>query len=260
VGATLEGSGLDRFIKYAGPLIGIVTAALSLFIAVTSVQTNRTLNDTRASVEELNLTSKTADLSARVVAEFGAQNAGEFASMLEQRLPPIEFLDAELQRQLTTGSLDWKEKRHLMTGSAETGLYLRQVVYVKLANLGKAAADDLRLVVRKKDFNESRGTQVTRYGSLDTQGPDWVDATLPLSALMERSPQTEGMRTVVLVPLAQVSGGEFYFGRVMVPVKLVWRDRLIDREQVVELNIARESALNSQLQSAILGRSVSAAR
>ena len=134
---------MDRFIKYAGPLIGIATAALSLFIAVMSFETNRTLNVTRASIEELNQTSKMADLSARVVAEFGAQNAGEFAATLEQRLPPVEFLDAQLQRQLTAGSQDWKEKRHLMTGSAETGLYLRQIVYVKLTNLGKTAAENL---------------------------------------------------------------------------------------------------------------------
>ena len=77
---------------------------------------------------------------------------------------------------------------------------------------------------------------------------------------MERSPQTLGMRTDVIVPLAQVSGGEYYFGRVLVPVKIVWRDGLLDCEQVVELDVARESTLNSQRDSAILGRSVSTSK
>ena len=89
-------------------MIGIATAALSLFIAVTSFETNRTLNVTWASIENRIKTSKMADLSAPVVAEFGAQNAGEFAATLEQRLPPVEVprrpvAEAAYRGQLRTG-------------------------------------------------------------------------------------------------------------------------------------------------------------
>src|SRR5262249_43161141 len=152
----------------------------------------------------------------------------------------------------------WKIGNNLMTGHAPTGLYLRQIVTLKLTSLGKTAATSLRLLVRMRDFAEQGpGTQVKRYGTLDTQTAGWSEHPLPLSPLMELSAETRNMRTQVLIPLAQVSGGEYYFGRVLVPTKLLWMDERLGHEQSIELNVANESALDNQLYSAILGISTS---
>lgn len=249
------GNPLDTLIKYLGPLLGMATAALSLYIAFSTRETNERLATTKAEVEKLNLASTQYDLAARVIHEFGAQNAREFSATYAQKRPPVEVPDAELRRQLVDGVGRWKDGNNLMTGSAINGLYLRQIVYLKLSSMGKTAVTDLRLVVRQKDFDEKLGTQVKRYGLLNTSG--WTETTLPLSGLMEASAEARSMRTQVLIPLAQVSGGEYFFGRVLVPVKLLWKDKRLGRDDSLELNVANESTLDNQLHSAILGRSTS---
>src|SRR5262249_22615109 len=187
------------------------------------------------------------------------QNAREFAATFEQKKIEVDIPDADLRKQLVDGVGRWKGGNNLMTGHAPTGLYLRQIVTLKLTSLGKTAATSLRLLVRVRDFAEQGpGTHVNRYGALDTQTAGWSEHTIALTQLMELSPETRNMRTQVLLPLAQVSGGEYYFGRVLVPTKLLWKDERLGREQSVDLNVANESALDNQLHSAILGISVSA--
>jgi hypothetical protein len=114
--------------------------------------------------------------------------------------------------------------------------------------------------LRNRDFGFSQnGTQVKRYRLLDTDG--WAERELRLPNPMELSPETRVMPSELLIPLAQVSGAEYYFGRVFVPVKLLWKDeRLGGGDRVLEFDLARESALDNQLDSAILGKSTGGSR
>lgn len=247
---------LDTFIKYAAPLLAIATAGLSFYVAITTRETNQRLAATQAASSELKLNSERYDLAPRLVAELGAQNAAEFAATVRQQQMPMKVLDAALESQLVEGSKNWAAGRHLMTGAGPTGLYLRQIVYVKLSNLGKTATSDLKLVVRQKDFGlTGNGTQLKRYGELDTQGDGWTEHSLPVSDLMEQGAGDQGMATKLLIPLAQVSGGEYYFGRVLVPVKLVWTDKRQGKADELPVRVAQSSALDNQLMSAILGMS-----
>ncbi len=63
------------------------------------------------------------------------------------------------------------------------------------------------------------------------------------------------MPTSVFVPLAQISGGEYYFGRVFVPVKLLWNDKRRGKPDDLAVRVGQYSALDNQLMSAILGMS-----
>jgi hypothetical protein len=254
----VAGNALDQFIKYMAPLLGIATTALSLYIAVASRETNDKLASAKADLDKLTLASTQYDLGARVIPEFGAQNAREFSATFEQKKLPVDIPDAALRHQLVDGVGRWKGGNNLMTGAGATGLYLRQIVTLKLTSLGKTAATDLRLVVRMKDFDDKGpGTHGKRYGVLETSDSGWSEHALSLTPLMEQSPATQGMRTQILIPLAQVSGGEYYFGRILVPIKLLWKDERLGREQFLDLNVANESALDNQLHSAILGISTS---
>ncbi len=177
---------LDTLMKYAGPLLGIATAALSLYIAITTRETNEKLAETQAASGQFKLDSDRYDLAPRLVAELGAQNAAEFAATVLRQKIPVKVLDATQANQFLEGGEAWGKGRQLMTGTSTTGLYLRQVVYIKLTNLGKTATSDLKLVVRQKDFGFTRnGTQVKRYGEMDTQGDGWTERTLDVPDLME---------------------------------------------------------------------------
>lgn len=250
---------LDAVIKYAGPLLAIATAGLSLYVALAMRETNQKLAETQAAASELKLNSERFDLAPRIVAELGAQNAAEFAASVRDQRIPLKVPDATLERQLADGSKDWGTGQRLMTGEATTGLYLRQIVYVKLTNLGKTPTSGLKLVVRQKDFPISRdGTQVKRYGELDTQGEGWIERTLDITPeLMEQGAEAHGMATRLMLPLAQVSGGEYYFGRVLVPVKLTWTDKKQGKADELAVRVSQSSALDNLLMSAILGKSTS---
>ncbi len=252
---------LDSFIKYAAPLLAIATAGLSFYVALTTRETNQRLAATQAASNELKLNSDRYELAPRLVAEMGAQNAAEFAATVRQQQMPMKVLDAALESQLVEGSKNWAAGRHLMTGAGATGLYLRQIVYLKLTNFGKTATSDLKLVVRQKDFGlAGNGTQVKRYGELDTQGAGWTELTLPVPDLMEMGAGAQDPATRLLIPLAQVSGGEYYFGRVLVPVKLMWTDRRQGKAEELPVRVAQASALDNQLMSAILGMSTTTPR
>lgn len=249
---------LDTFIKYAAPLLAIATTGLSLYVAITTRETNQRLAAAQAASSELKLNSERYDLAPRLVVELGAQNAAEFAAGVRQRQMPMKVLDATLESQLVEGSRNWSLGRHLMTGAGATGLYLRQIVYVRITNFGKTATSELKLVVRQKDFGlTGNGTQVKRFGELDTQGDGWTEHTLAVPDLMEQGAESQGLASRLLIPLAQVSGGEYYFGRVLVPVKFVWTDKRQGKVEEMPVRVAQASALDNQLLSAILGMSTS---
>lgn len=262
----------DAILKNASIILGLISTGIGIFVAVTTLATNRQLDEIkRATAAAESRTKKIEservatdlqvanfDRAARIEIELGASNANEFATNYLDRTLKFEIPDPKMQEQLAYHAPRWKTRNGLMTGKATDGLFLRQVVWLRLTNLGKGPARDIRVLVRQKDFDNLAGTDAENYVDLDTGKAGWVDGQLPLSSLMESG--TRDMRTQVRIPLAHVSGGRRFYGRIFIPVKVVWKDERLGKDGSLDIHIASESLLRTTLGSAILGKSETAAK
>jgi hypothetical protein len=256
------GSRWDGVVKNASVLLGLLSTLLTIFIASTSYSTNRTILaiqaknlETESKLKAAELRNKSYDDAPRVEPEIGVFNARAFATSYREQKVKVEWLDVDMRDQFERYVAEWNVGNRLMTGASARGLFLRQVVWLRLTNLGKTPARELRLLVRQRDFDNTAGGVAEAYDILNTAGPGWSERQLKLSSLMESGQETRNLRTRILMPLAHVSGGSKYFGRVFVPVKVLWKDERMGEESSVNITVASESTLKNDLGSAILGRS-----
>jgi hypothetical protein len=254
---------MDGVLKNASIVLGLVSTLLTVFVATTSYSINRAMSKLQSQnaaldgeLKKATLTNTTYDAAARVVADFGVFNAREFAANYREQKVLVWWGDNETRDQFEQYVNSWTTGNRLMTGASASGLFLRQVVWLRLTNLGKTPALNPRLLVKYRDFDNQAGGTAEPYDQMQTARPGWMDKEVTLSSLMESGADTHSMRTHVLVPLAHVAGGNKYFGRVFVPVQVVWHDDRLNKPGRLEINVAGESMIRNALGSAVLGRSI----
>lgn len=258
VDASLSTGKGHRTLALLTAAVSIATGGMMLYVVTATREANISLVKTEAALATVNLASSEYDLAARVVHQLGAQNAAEFAAILDKPSSMLKFFDDVLEKQLRNGAGFWAKKERLMTGEARSGLYLRQIAFIKLKNLSRRTpATKLKLVYMTRDFRASPGEFVDApYGTpSNLAGAGWVKGEIELPTLMEVSAETQGMQNEVLIPLAEVSGAHYHIGRVFVPLTLHWTDERLGKERDIVFDFFTEVALANQLRSAILGKS-----
>jgi hypothetical protein len=148
----------DSLIKSAGLIVGIVSAVITIYVALTTYEINQRIGKAQADNVERDRTIKDAliereqhENASRLVHEFGATNAKGFALGYLQEKTKYEWLDLQLRSNIESYVELWKQGRHLMTGSREDGILLRQVAWIRIANIGKRTADNVRISALVRD-------------------------------------------------------------------------------------------------------------
>ena len=256
----LMSTAIGVFVAVKTQLISTATGAIDSKVQQTQSQTaaiDEKLRQQDLQLKALDARNKTWDSSARVVAEWRVMNANEFALALERGTLRLAWLDPALQQQLTESAKVWKGHGHLMGRTADDGLLLRQVVCLRLMNIGTGPAAKVTLLAHLRDFNGADGgvdggTLPKLKASLQDQTPQ----ELNLGQLMEIAQETRNLTTQLLVPVAQVVGSQRYVGRVVMPLRLQWHDERQDKPGSLDIDVS-DPQLADRLTSALLGRSTS---
>lgn len=257
---------LDKSIGYITALLGIVSTALSIFIAVTALSINERVNELQMANLVLDEKIKMIDLvlkeneakssqfenSVRLEAEFRIFNANAFASNYREKGMRIVWLDKKIQSDVENWLGEWINGNNLMTGTSGSGLFARQVVCLRVINAGKVPARKIRLITKQSNFDNKTGKFAQPYYEIDTKESTWQITETKIGDLVEDS-QKELLKTQMLIPLAHVSGSNRYFGRVFIPLELVWDDGVQGKPGKMSIDVQSDSSLKSDLESSILG-------
>lgn len=259
--STSKMDSVDRYVKSVGLVLGVVSAAITVYVAVTTYKINQRLQQTQAenaerdrSLKDIQLTRDKLDNSVRLGYEFGVSNAKAFALDYLQEKSRFDWIDPTLRANIEAYVEPWKTGRRLMTGTHESGVFLRQIVWIRVANTGKRPAKDIRIQAFVKDFNNENGTLAGTINELRNSIKDGKEVEYTLPALMEASSSSLGMRTATAFPLLHVSGSTRFFGRIVLPTKISWKDAMTDASHSIDIDYHRETLLLNSVGSAVLGR------
>jgi hypothetical protein len=256
----------DKYIGYIATLLGILSTGLGLFIAITTISINQRVNELQATnlklderLKNLDLVSKQNELinskfsnSVRIEAEFRIFNANAFASNYKEKSMRIVWIDAPIQSDIEKWLGDWINGNKLMTGASKDGLFARQVVCLRIINAGNTPARKIKLVVKQASFDNGKGEFRKPYYAVDTEELIWQNKVIEIGDLAEPS-QRELLKTQMLIPIAHISGGNRYFGQVIIPLELTWLDERQNKTEKMSINVKSDTTLKSDLESSILG-------
>ena len=266
---------LDDRLKTLGLVLAALSTVLGLFVAVKTqvisaatsqidsqvkeTQARTAAIDEKLKAQDLRLKTldernKTWDSSVRMVTQWHVMNANEFARGLEDGSLNIAWADPKLETLLREAALRWKRHRELMGRGSDDGLLLRQVICLRLLNIGKSSADKLRLLAHVRDFDNERGGQGGMFSEMKARVQGDAPQQLQLGRLMERSQDTKDLPTELVIPVAHVLGSQRYVGRVVVPVGLAWVDERQSKEGSLDISVD-DPQLKNRLSSADLGMS-----
>jgi hypothetical protein len=260
----------------ASVLLGIVATALGIFISlrthIISEQTQNILakindlevinKDLDNKLKKLEVEQKSQEIEkskSRIEKEFLVLNAKVLANRIDAKNVRIIWPDQEIQDDMMLFVNSWREANKLMLGSSQRGLFLRQVVCLRLINYGGAPARNVVVTISKKSFsNTDEGDVLNQpYYKINTGG--WTEKSIPIQDLMEKDFEDK-LKTEILIPLAHISrrgDGYFrYFGSMAVPVKVTWHDNqdVPKKPYSFQIDVSQESILKSDLDF-ILGTS-----
>ncbi|TBR58833.1 hypothetical protein B4U84_23425 [Westiellopsis prolifica IICB1] len=260
----------------ASVLLGIVATALGILISlrthIISEQTqnilakineleviNKDLNNKFKKLEIVQKSQEIEKSKSRIEKEFLVLNAKVLANRIDAKNVRIIWPDQEIQNDMMSFVRFWRGANKLMLGSSQKGLFLRQVVCLRLINYGGTPARNVVVTISKKNFNNSDTGDVLEqpYYKINTSG--WAEKNISIQDLMEKDFEDK-LKTEILIPLAHISrrdDGYFrYFGSMAVPVKVTWYDNqnVPEKPYSFQINVSQESILKSDLDF-ILGTS-----
>jgi hypothetical protein len=227
----------DKSLGYIAALLGILSTGLSIFITITTVSINQRINELQTTnleldkkLKEIDITLKERELinsrfnnSVRLEAEFRIFNANAFASNYKEKSMRIVWLDSTIQGDIEKWLGDWINGNKLMTGESKNGLFARQVVCLRIINAGNTPARKIKLIAKQANFDNKKGEFGKPYYVVDTEKSIWQNTIIEIGDLAEPS-QRELLKTQMLIPIAHISGSNRYFGQVVIPLELTWRD------------------------------------
>jgi len=262
--ATERSSIADRFDSYtksAGLAIGLISAAITAYVAIVTYRINQQLLSFQVQNAERDKSIKDAQIlrdqmenSVRLGYELGVSNAKAFALDYGQQKSRFEWVDATLRRDMEQYVEPWSSGRRLMTGTRESGVFLRQVVWIRVANMGKRPAEDVQVHALVKDFDNQNGQSAVPIDKLKANVREWREQVYKLPALMEASGPAPSMRTSAAFPLMHVSGSTQFYGRVVLPTKITWRNAASGTTHTIDIDLEKETLLLNSVGSAVLGR------
>ena len=230
-GQTLE----DR-LKLAGLMLGLASTALGVFVAFKAqwiagatgeidAQVKATQADAvriQKQLAEQDLSRKRWENSVRLATQWHVMNANEFAQSHDNPGFNLAWVDEGLQQQLTKAASDWKGHARLMARDTNDALLLRQVISLRLLNVGASPAKRLRLLAHVREFNVASsgpGGVGGLYSELRRTGNTEPPQEFKLGELMEAGMEQRRLITELVIPVAHAVGSQRYVGRVLIPVK-----------------------------------------
>lgn len=258
----------DR-LKFAGLVLGLASTALGVFvafkaqwIAAATGEIDTQVKATQAEaariqkqLAEQDLNRKKWESSARLVLRWEVMNANEFALTHDAPNTQLAWVDDALQQQLSAAAADWKRHAKLMARDSNDALLLRQVITLRVLNLGTSPAKRLRLLAHVREFNvpsSGPGGVGGLFGELRQRAGNEPAQEFKLGELMEAGQEQRHLMTEMLIPVAHAVGSQRYVGRVLVPLKLVWFDERQGREESLDIEV-NDPLLARRLRSADLG-------
>ncbi|MDC6168218.1 hypothetical protein [Paucibacter sp. XJ19-41] len=257
---------LDERLKSLGLVLGLISTGLGVFVAIKTnfIATVTSEIDTQvkearnrstlleAELRQLELKNKAFENSVRLVAEWQVLTANDFARGMDEGLLNLVWLDDQQEQQMRDAAKAWKAHYHLMSRAADQSLLLRQVVCLRLMNVGNTPATELRLLAHQRDFDAQRGGQGGLYSAM-TASFQGEPKPHGLGQLMEPAQQSQRLSNEILIPVAHVVGSQRYVGRLILPVRLLWKDPRQQREGQMEIRID-DPRLANKLRSGDLGQ------
>lgn len=260
---------LEDRLKLAGLILGLVSTALGVFVAFKaqwlSVATGQIDAQVRATqvdaariqkqLAEQDLSRKKWENSVRLTTQWHVMNANEFAQSHDNPGFNLAWVDEGLQQQLTKAALEWKRHARLMARDTNEALLLRQVISLRLLNVGPSPAKRLRLLAYVREFNVASsgpGGVGGLYSELHSRGSAEAPQEFKLGELMEAGMEQRRLITELVIPVAHAVGSQRYVGRVLVPVKLIWFDERQGKDESMDIEV-NDPVLARRLKSADLG-------
>lgn len=255
----------DRF-KSVALALGVVSTALGLFVAVKAQFIDKTLGETKQSTDAIQrklqdqelqlkaqeLKTKAWDTSARLVLQWHVMTANEFARSMEDPASKIVWPDLVLRQQIAAAAPSWRTRAHLMGRAEDDGLLLRQIICLRLLNIGNSPAQKLVMQTSALEFGgQQQGEPANLYGELASDQGEALE--LNLGNLMDAGQRAHGLITEIVIPLAHVVGSRRYVGRVLLPSSVTW----VDERQGTNGNLSidpRDTFLSNRLMGGDLGR------
>jgi hypothetical protein len=263
------GKSLEERLKLAGLLLGLLSTALGVYVAFKAqwiaaatgeidTQVRATQADAariQKQLAEQDLNRKKWESSVRLVAQWHVMNANEFAQGYDNPGFNLAWVDEGLQRQLTDAAAEWKRHAKLMARDSNDALLLRQVISLRLLNIGSSPAKRLRLLAHVREFHvpsSGPGGVGGLYGELHQRGSAEAAQEFKLGELMESGQEQRRLLTEMVIPVAHAVGSQRYVGRVLVPMKLLWFDERQGKEDSLDIEV-NDPVLARRLKSADLG-------
>lgn len=260
---------LEDHVKLSGLVLGLASTALGVFVAVKAqwlavatseidAQVRATQADAtriRDQLAQQDLNRKKWENSVRLTTQWHVMNANEFALNHDNPGFNLAWVDAGLQQQLTQAALDWKRHARLMARDTNDALLLRQVISLRLLNIGSSPAKRLRLLAYVREFNVASsgpGGVGGLYSELRRPGGTEPPQEFRLGELMEAGLEQRRLVTELVIPVAHAVGSQRYVGRVLVPVKLIWFDERQGKDDSMDIEV-NDPLLARRLKSADLG-------
>lgn len=255
----------DRF-KSVALALGVASTALGLFVAIKTQFIDKTLGETKQGTDAIQkklqdqesqlkaqeLKTKTWDTSARLVMQWHVMTANEFARSIDDPASKIVWPDLVLRQQIASVAPSWRTRAHLMGRAEDNGLLLRQIICLRLLNIGNGPAQKLVMKTSALEFTgKQQGEAASVYGELAADKGEALE--LNLGNLMDAGQQAHGLTTEIVIPLAHVVGSRHYVGRVLIPTSITW----VDERQGTNGNLSidpRDVLLSNRLMGGDLGR------
>lgn len=252
-------------ISEATQIIAGTSTVVAMLLSVATFYGNRQIQGLQAKLQSIETDTKKLELqkmeyssSSRIIIDYAAPLARSFAVQLEKdrsttpQLSETMFVAEELPKSLIH---DWATRNGLMTGDAcgQEGLKARQVVGIRLRNIGNTAALDVRVAAKlglpknpDKDglwkVQLADGSSVP-YADLSREGMDgWADHQFSIGALQGMDTAAVDRKVTQLV-LARVSGATDLYGSVAVPPKVIWTDAVTKKAMFLMLMFKRFGAI-----------------
>ena len=269
-------------IDEATKIIAGISAAVGIIISVAGFFANTKIQVIQQAIQELNIKDKQVDiskrnydLSARLSIDYSAPLARSFALQFstneENRTKYntyIMFPISQISDELGDLIVQWRQRKGLMTGKAceREGLKARQVVLIKIKNIGNATAENVIMKVNQGSPQSAiKGTPwnikstdgiVVPYADLAGRIDEWKDINIPIGRLFGLDSQEKERLTHQIV-LASVSGSTDLYGTVLFPLELSWTDSITNENKLVRLDV---SYLRNDLLGAEIGSLSSACK
>lgn len=109
---------------------------------------------------------------SRIEKEFLVLNAKVLANRIDAKNVRIIWPDEEIKRDMMSFVNSWRGANKLMLGSSQKGLFLRQVVCLRLINYGGTPARNVVVAISKKNFSNTDEGDVLNeiYYKINTEG------------------------------------------------------------------------------------------